>query len=836
LKQIQKRKESINGNYDVKYITKSGKPVWTNISTNPIFDEDGTYKGSLAMVTDISERKQAEDKIQENETQKEFERRDKEALINTTEDLMWSVSSDFKLIAANQAFTGRLKKSTGINFRPGDGLLIKEKLPSGFIDFWEELYKRALNGESFVKEIYTPAEVYKSEVENHPELWGEIRFNPIYNGNLVTGIACYSRDITAAKNYQNTLLEINKKLETAQQIAKLGYWEQDIDTKTLYWSNEMYNIWDVTPGTFVVNFRNFYTSIHPDDREKFNAAQKQVRESKEGLDVEYRIVLPGNSIKYVHQKGEFVFKEKGDPVGIEGTVQDITERKKAEETLSNNELRFRTLTVNAPVGIFQTDANGKTIYVNDTWLQYTGMEIEEVLGDGWMKAVHPDDRESLVDDWHNKFQKGLKSSSEYRLVEKNGNTRWVSGRAVPLFNNAGEITGHIGTLSDITDRKNAEVEIRRSEERYRQIVETAQEGIWLIDENNVTTFVNKKMAEILEYSIEEMMGKKNYCFMDEEWQKIASQHIERRKQGIEESNDFKFISKSGKNVWTNLSTNPVFDEKGRYKGALAMITDITQRKLHEDLLRQSETDLEIKNKQLEQKNKELEQFAYIASHDMQEPLRTTSSFVELLQQQYQGRLDEKADKYLTFIAQSSDRMKVLIKDLLDYSRIGRKKELAEVDCNIMLDEVLADLGTAINETGAEIKTGQLPVISGYQTEIKQLFQNLIMNAIKFRKKNISPQIKISAENIPGFWLFAFKDNGIGIEEKHNERIFEIFQRLHTRTEYEGSGIGLAHSKKIVELHSGRIWVESEFGQGATFYFTIRKNKNDEKEIKLHITH
>ena len=231
-------------------------------------------------------------------------------------------------------------------------------------------------------------------------------------------------------------------------------------------------------------------------------------------------------------------------------------------------------------------------------------------------------------------------------------------------------------------------------------------------------------------------------------------------------------------------------------------------------------EIEQTNKELETKNKELEQFAYVASHDMQEPLRTTSSFVELLQQQYRGKLDEKADKYLSFIAQSSDRMKVLIKDLLDYSRIGRKKELAKVDCNAILHEVLDDLGAAINETGAQIKSGPLPTLNGYPTELKQLFQNLLINAIKFRKKNVSPQIDISVKCIGGNWQFAVKDNGIGIDKKHNERIFQIFQRLHTRNEYDGSGIGLSHCKKIAELHRGKIWVESIPDRGSSFYFTI----------------
>ncbi|MEP7142079.1 MAG: two-component regulator propeller domain-containing protein [Ferruginibacter sp.] len=239
---------------------------------------------------------------------------------------------------------------------------------------------------------------------------------------------------------------------------------------------------------------------------------------------------------------------------------------------------------------------------------------------------------------------------------------------------------------------------------------------------------------------------------------------------------------------------------------------------HEEQLARKET--ERSNIDLERKNKELEQFAYVASHDLQEPLRTTSSFIELIQKQYHGKLDDKADKYLDFISDASDRMIVLIKDLLDFSRIGTKAELKTVDCNIILKNVLTDIMVAIQESEASIEYTALPVINGYPTEIKLLFQNLVLNAIKFRKKDTSPQIKISAQKKGSLWQFAISDNCIGIEKKHSEKIFDIFQRLHTRKEYTGSGIGLSHCKKIVELHHGKIWVESIPGEGSTFYFAL----------------
>jgi signal transduction histidine kinase len=224
--------------------------------------------------------------------------------------------------------------------------------------------------------------------------------------------------------------------------------------------------------------------------------------------------------------------------------------------------------------------------------------------------------------------------------------------------------------------------------------------------------------------------------------------------------------------------------------------------------------------QMESKNKELEQFAYVASHDLQEPLRTISAFVELLQQQYKGQLDANADKYLDYMLNASERMKVLIKDLLDYSRIGREKESKEVDCSQIVKEVVADLDKIIEDSGATIHASTLPVLQAYPTELKLLFQNLISNAIKFRREGHPPAIDIGSVRENGQWKFFIQDNGIGIEPQYLDRIFIIFQRLHLRSEYEGSGIGLAHCKKIVELHGGKIWAESAPGEGSRFIFTI----------------
>jgi light-regulated signal transduction histidine kinase (bacteriophytochrome) len=231
--------------------------------------------------------------------------------------------------------------------------------------------------------------------------------------------------------------------------------------------------------------------------------------------------------------------------------------------------------------------------------------------------------------------------------------------------------------------------------------------------------------------------------------------------------------------------------------------------------------MEAQNRMLQIQNRELEQFAYIASHDLQEPLRSVKSFAELLQKKLGQDADKEVRKYLEFVTASGERMTELVKGLLDYSRIGREKQPESVNCNRLVADVLADLGAAIGQSKAEVVVSDLPVLKAHAVELRQLFQNLISNALKFRHNGTAPKIVVSAEQQPTkHWRFVVQDNGIGIDEKYKDKIFIIFQRLHKRDEYGGTGIGLAQCKKIVELHGGEIWMKSNPGNGSAFYFTI----------------
>lgn len=266
------------------------------------------------------------------------------------------------------------------------------------------------------------------------------------------------------------------------------------------------------------------------------------------------------------------------------------------------------------------------------------------------------------------------------------------------------------------------------------------------------------------------------------------------------------------------------DEKGRFQNIFAVGRDMTESRKLENRLRRFNEELtdqvRVQTRQLEQKAAELEQFAYFASHDLQEPLNTMAGFIKLLQVKYKAKADPDSAQYFAYILQSTERMKSLIRALLEYSRLGSSGPLQVINSQTLVQEVLEDLGDAIQRQAANIRVGQLPLIQGHPMECKLLFQNLLSNAIKFCREGEAPLVSINAALTVEGWTFVVQDNGIGIEQAHLDRVFNLFKRLHNRDKYEGTGIGLAHCRKIVELHGGRIWVESEPGKGSRFYFNV----------------
>ncbi len=328
---------------------------------------------------------------------------------------------------------------------------------------------------------------------------------------------------------------------------------------------------------------------------------------------------------------------------------------------------------------------------------------------------------------------------------------------------------------------------------------------------------------MLGYSIEELLGKHSHT-MFHHTKADGSPYLEDecpiyktfKESSVHYASDEVFWRKDHSSFPVAYTSTPI-KEDGKVVGAVVTFRDITERKRAEERLTQAMAELA-------RSNAELEQFAYITSHDLQEPLRMVSSFVQLLEKRYKGRLDGDADDFIMYAVDGVNRMDSLITDLLAYSRVGsRGKEFKPVLSEVALNHALSNMQVAIEQSGAVITRDSLPEVIGDDIQLMQLFQNLIGNAIKFSRDR-APRIHVAAEQRGDDWVFFVRDNGIGIESEYFERIFSIFQRLHDRRQYPGTGIGLAICKKVVEHHGGRIWVESEPGTGSTFYFTLPAQK------------
>ena len=359
-----------------------------------------------------------------------------------------------------------------------------------------------------------------------------------------------------------------------------------------------------------------------------------------------------------------------------------------------------------------------------------------------------------------------------------------------------------------------------AQERLAAIVESSDDAIISKDLNGIITSWNKGAERIFGYSPEEVIGKSVIILIPSDHQDEEVMILSRIRRG-ERIEHYETIRqrKDGKLINISLTVFPVKTMDGRIIGISKIGRDITKQKEAEKALAEKVLALQKLAEELAKSNRELEQFAFVASHDLQEPLNMINSFVDILSHRCEQKLQGKEKEYLDFIKQGATQAKTLIRELLEFSRVGRDRKFENVDLKRVVSEVESILRISIKESKARIQLSDLPHIRANYLEMVQLFQNLISNAIKYRTDQ-PPHIRISCSREGEVWLCSVQDNGIGIAPEYQERIFGMFQRLHSKSEYSGTGIGLAVCKKIVEHHGGRIWVESESGKGATFSFTL----------------
>jgi PAS domain S-box-containing protein len=488
----------------------------------------------------------------------------------------------------------------------------------------------------------------------------------------------------------------------------------------------------------------------------------------------------------------------------------LTERKLAEEQLD----KYFALSLDL---LCIADFRGYFQRLNNSWERALGYSLEELMARPFMDFVHPADREATLKEFEKIQQGGRAIQFENRYRRKDGSYCWLQWNATPVPDE------HVvyALARDVSER------MRTEEQRQLGVaaMEAAANGIVITDRDGIIIWSNPAFSRLTGFAADQVIGHHTRMlksghhppeFYARLWATILAgkvwqgELINRRRNGSTYPEE--------------MTITPVRDNRGEITHFIAIKLDITER-------RKAEAALALKTQELARSNSELEQFAYVASHDLQEPLRMVTSFLELLRTRHGEKLGQEADEFIGFAVDGAVRMRGLINDLLTYSRVGTHgKPFAPTNCSVVLTEALQNLKVALEESGAQVVCDPLPVVMADATQMTQLFQNLIGNAIKYRGGR-APEIHVGAVHTGYEWQFTVRDNGIGFDPQYRERIFGLFQRLHQREEYPGTGIGLAVCKKIVERHEGRIWAESTPSQGSTFGFTIptKEAASDEQQ-------
>ena len=495
---------------------------------------------------------------------------------------------------------------------------------------------------------------------------------------------------------------------------------------------------------------------------------------------------------------------------LQKTQEALKESLAATSEVARKDLADQKFALDQHAIVAMTDVKGSITYVNDKFCAISKYSREELLGQDHRilnSGYHP---KEFFQQMYRTIAQGGVWRGEIRNRTKDGSFYWVDSTIVGFAGADGKLEKYVAIRADITERKRAE-EVR---ERLAAVVESSDDAIIGKTLDGVITTWNHGAEKVFGYPVSEAVGKPMQMLVPPERANEEADILARVERG-ESVEHFETVRvrKDGKGIDVSVTISPIRDSSGAIVGVSKVARDISERK-------RAEQRLADKVEELARSNRDLEQFAYAASHDLQEPLRMVASYTQLLAERYGGKLDENADKFLGYAREGALRMQVLIRDLLTFSRVVQAGvPRKNVDCDVALEEALQSLTAAIEESGTVVTHTALPNVWADQTQIVQVFQNLIGNAIKFHN-GAPPQCAVSAEKSGCNWLFSVSDNGIGIAPEYAENIFVVFQRLHARTEYPGNGIGLAICKKIIEHYGGTIWVESKVGEGSTFKFTL----------------
>ncbi|MHB8101147.1 MAG: PAS domain S-box protein [Methanosarcina sp.] len=787
-----KRGERIQ-RYETSRLKKDGTIINISVTLSPVLDASGELAAISAIARDITENTKAKEAIRLSNI---YNR----SLIEASLDPLVTIGHDGKITDVNTStefVTGYSRDELiGTDFR--DYFTEPEKAKEGYQEVFNE---------GFVSD-------YALEIQHRDGSITPVLYNAsVYKDESgeVIGIFAAARDITERKKAEEALRLLN--------IYNRSLIEASLDPLVTIGHDG--KITDVNTSTEFISGYSRDELIGTDFSDYFTEPEK----AKEGYQSVFREGLVRDYPLEIHHKDGLIIpvlynasvykNEAGEVTGVFAAARDITERKKAEEKIK----RLANIVESSNDAIITKSLDGIITSWNKGAEQIYGYSVEEILGKH-ISLLEPDNLKGEIEQFAEKIKRGERIQHYETLrLKKDGKIINVSVTHSPVFDSTGELVAFSIIARDITERRKAEEALRLSNIYNRSLIEASLDPLLTIGHDGKITDVNTSTEFVTGYSRDELIGT-DFANYFTEPEKAKKGYKEVFNEGYVSDYALEIRHRNGSIITSVLYNASVYkDESGEVIGVFAAARDITERKKAEEILK-------LKLEELARSNAELEQFAYVSSHDLQEPLRMVTSYLQLLQRRYQGNLDDKADKYIHFAVDGAFRMQNLINDLLEFSRVttrGREPELT--NCEFVLNQVSSNLEIYIKENKATVSHDPLPEVIADSTQLVQVFQNLIINGIKFHSEE-APKIHISAEKKESEWVFSVQDNGIGIDPQYSGKIFEVFKRLHKKEEYPGTGIGLAICKKIVERHGGHIWVESELGKGSTFYFTLPINPGE----------
>jgi PAS domain S-box-containing protein len=690
------------------------------------------------------------------------------------------------------------------------------------------------------------------------------------------GAQFVSRDISENVEAEEILLKQKYYLEKSQELGKIGTWEFDVATSKLTWTDQTCLMFGVPKGS-VVDQQKFFDLVHPDDLERVGARWEEAMQG-EPFDVDHRVVVDGE-IRWMREKGEVYFNDKSEAVSAIGFAQDITDQKDAEESLRQSEdlykvlfesddnsdakidaktfivqdykatiaaleekakelsnlrhiadsmgapgtslaekilnsaERYKLLIENQNDLVVKVDVEGNFLYVSPSYCMTFGKSEEELLGGGFMPLVHKDDQEPTKKAMEGLFVPPYSVRIEQRAMTVDG-WRWFEWEDTAVFDEKQNVTKIIGVGRDITSHKKAEAELLESENKYRSLTEHLPVGVYRTTTEDKIIFCNHALVKMLGYENEEELLQLTVS-------EVFASNETREKQlsewmGSDEihCDELQLLRKDGSKVYVRDTGQFVDGGPSGDSHFEGVIENITDRKLAEDNLSQAYAELEAANV-------ELDSFSHTVAHDLKSPLQQILGYADLLSQHHSELLDEEGKEFLSKIISSSEKSTTLIKDILDFSRIISQKLTKEkVDLSREAKIICLELGQEFPDREVSIEIAQNVEVYGSASLLTIVLRNLIENSWKFTGNTDRAELEFGVSEDSGKQIYFVRDNGAGFDDAYADKLFAPFQRLHTDQEFQGTGVGLATVRRIIERHKGEVWAKSKLGEGATFFFTL----------------